>query len=96
MKISRWWFYHRSTGDRVSWWNRLGIPWLSVDEHGRRVIIWGTGLTGYLCYAYWTCHCEDCTDARTEQELLRQWGDDIDADLRVQFVQKDGTGAPRV
>jgi hypothetical protein len=99
MKLKRVWYYPPITFF-PRWWNMLGIPWRGDDEYGRRTFCWGTGLTGYLIWAYRTCQCEDCVDLRLDAELQQQheelvkkyskdFADDVLARrLRVREVQK--------
>jgi len=58
------WTYSKDTWD-PRWWNKIGWPsFQGSDEWGRRTVVWGTFVTGYVVWAYRTCWCETCHEAR--------------------------------
>lgn len=68
-KSRRFWFYEASTWD-PRWWHKLGVPSLGGDEWGRRTIVWGVGLLGYVVWAWRTCYCQQCHSAREQTYRL--------------------------
>lgn len=43
-------------------------PSLGSDEYGRRTLVLPLPRERALVWAYWTCRCSDCDDARTQAE----------------------------
>lgn len=74
----RFWTYDK-TSWTPKWPYRWGLPMFGqTDEWGRRTVVWGTKFTGYLVYAWSTCWCEQCHEAREqtyEQKRLWEAGD---------------------
>lgn len=65
MKVARFWTYPRRTWQPEGR-NRWGWPYRGGDEWGRRTVVVGFWFVGCLVWAYWTCHCPDCREAREE------------------------------
>lgn len=61
----RFWTYSRHTWD-PQWWHKWGVPSLGGDEWGRRTIVWGVGLLGYIVLAWRTCWCAECHAMRQQ------------------------------
>jgi hypothetical protein len=76
---SRFWFYSRHTWD-PRWWHKWGVPSHGGDEWGRRTIVWGVGLLGYVVWAYRTCWCQEChgVRAQTYEMALDRWRERYD------------------
>jgi hypothetical protein len=55
-------------------WGSIGWPYFHDDEYGRKTIVVGTILTGYLQVAYRKCQCEDCVDNALFAKLEEQYG----------------------
>lgn len=70
----RFWTYSRSEWD-PRWWNKIGIPQMGAEEWGRRTIIVGTWLTGYLCIVLWTCWCSECHAGRGQTYWFKHRND---------------------
>jgi hypothetical protein len=73
----------------------LGVPHLGEDEYGRRTLVEGSFLTGYLVWAFKTCQCEDCVDIRYETQLDEQYevlkekyGQELADEVRLRELQK--------
>jgi hypothetical protein len=83
-------WYYNPIYFKPRWWRQLGVPWLSDDEYGRRTLAWGTGITGYLFWAYRTCQCEDCVDITSEAQLEHQHEEDLKIyeELKVKFSEE--------
>jgi hypothetical protein len=60
---------------RPGFWNMTGWPFFADDEYGRKIVVIGTFFTGYLVWAYKTCHCEDCEDLRLYTRLCDDYGE---------------------
>lgn len=56
----RVWTYRRDEWD-PPWWNKLGVPSFGADEWGRRTIVVGLWLVGYVVWAWRTCWCREVT-----------------------------------
>ena len=61
----RFWTYSRHSWD-PQWWHKWGWPALGGDEWGRRTIVWGVGLLGYVVWAWKTCWCQECHTVRQQ------------------------------
>jgi hypothetical protein len=62
-----WWYRYRNWTPR--WWE-WALPGRGGDEFGRRTLIIHVPFKGFLVWAYRTCHCADCVEART---LTGRW-----------------------
>ncbi|MDG4792121.1 hypothetical protein O7626_40615 [Micromonospora sp. WMMD1102] len=71
--IRRLWTYPAGEFD-PAWWHKLGVPVFGGDEWGRRTVVIGTALTGYVVWAWRTCWCPECHEAR-EQTYRFAFGD---------------------
>lgn len=70
------WTYNKNSWD-PAWYHKIGLPYRSSDEWGRRTIVWGVGFLGYICFAYRTCWCQSCHTSREQTYRLEveRWQD---------------------
>ena len=63
--MNRLWRY--KYGSWLPEWYRYIFPdFRGNDEYGRRTMVIHVPFVGFLVWAYWTCHCEDCEAVREE------------------------------
>lgn len=91
----RFWFYKRSQWE-PSWWHRWGLPAIGgtlTDEWGRRTLVWGTGLTGYICVVWRTCWCRECHWVRSQTYGYARPA--LDRQMREHWMKEDDDARSR-
>lgn len=63
----RFWKYSRESWEPLFRW----FPYFGGDEWGRKTIVLPIPFSGYLVFAYRSCHCEECTWGR--EYLKAHW-----------------------
>lgn len=60
--MNRFWTYSRDEWEPKRRW----LPSIGGDEYGRRTLVVAIPFSGYLVWAYRTCHCNECTFVRMQ------------------------------